>query len=116
MDETSTTRGPATGGGRGRLPLIMILAGIAIILTGVGVQMLDARLGLMGALGLPGTAFGLMAKLGGAVALAGLLGLALPQRPNAYPDAAQARPGPAPHRRRSTATPAADRPVRRRDA
>jgi len=116
MDETGTAMGPLRADGGGRLTLIMIPAGIAIILTGVGIQMLDARLGLMDALGLSGTAFGLMAKAGGAVALAGLLGLALARRPDATPDADHPLPEPAPRRRRSAGDPAADRPARSRGA
>lgn len=80
------------------MPLRLILVGIATILAGIGIQLLDARLGLMAWIGLSGTAFGLLAKAGGAVALAGLLGFALQQRRPEAQVVEMPSPGPAPQR------------------
>lgn len=79
-------------------PLMLILGGTGVILAGILVQVVDQRLGVMVRLGLDGTAFGLMARIGGPVALAGLFALTLRQSRAQPPEDEIAPPGPPPRR------------------
>jgi hypothetical protein len=62
------------------LPLRLMLAGGVVILAGIPLQMMDGDPGLMDRLGLPGTIFGLMTKVGGPMVFAGLFAAAIRQR------------------------------------
>lgn len=68
-----------------RLAAGLMAAGVMVMLAGIGLQLAEPRLGLTALLGLGGTVFGLAAKLGGALVLAGLLALGLRQTGAAPP-------------------------------
>jgi len=55
----------------------IIVGGVAIMVTGVGLEWVELRLDLMAMLGLDVTAFGLAARLGGAMVLGGIVMLAI---------------------------------------